>query len=474
MILVFMLKWAVALTLLYSLYGLFLSKETFYTVNRCVLLSIIVISAVLPFIHVTTEHQSVVNDAVENVSQQLVLRPKEAQDADGGVSYAALVVLIIYIGGLVAMIGRYLLSLLSVLNILRNSKRENDCYINNNVESPFSWFNYIVISRADLERNGKAMLAHERVHARRGHSYDLLFCDICCCLQWFNPFVWMLKEDLCAVHEYEADYGVTHCEGIDYHDYQMLLIDKATEKQVPGIVNSINRSSLKHRMKQMYRKPSSKRALLKVLYVLPLSLLVMYAFASPQTAAKVNSVATSAVEALESAERTIADYAKESIEIESPESTEKAEAKDVDDLETLATEYADIVDDPDISPQYNGGADALVQYLTSNIQYPSIARRCGVEGRIVVGFIVEADGSLSGAEVLSNMSSTHMAVVSGDTISANEGGYIEEDDFNKAKSALEEEALRLIKSMPRWMPGVHEGRNVRTEMLQPVYFNLNE
>lgn len=88
--------------------------------------------------------------------------------------------------------------------------------------------------------------------------------------------------------------------------------------------------------------------------------------------------------------------------------------------------------------------------------------------------IVEADGSLSGAEVLSNMSSTHMAVVSGDSISANEGGYIEEDDFNKAKSALEEEALRLIKSMPRWMPGVHEGRNVRTEMLQPVYFNLNE
>lgn len=201
--------------------------------------------------------------------------------------------------------------------------------------------------------------------------------------------------------------------------------------------------------------------------------MTMYVFANPQAVAKVNSVANSAVEALESAERTIADYAKESVEIESTEPIEKAEAKEVDDHETIDTEYADIVDDPDISPQYNGGADALLQYLTSNIRYPSIARRCGVEGRIVVGFTVEADGSLSGAEVLSNMSCTDMAVVSGDSISANEGGYIEEDDFNKAKSALEEEALRLIKSMPRWIPGVHEGRNVGTEVLQPVYFNLS-
>lgn len=472
MILVFMMKWAVALTLLYSLYGLFLSKETFYTVNRCVLLSIIAISAALPFVNITTEHQNVANATVETLSQQLVLHPKEARHADGDVSYTALTVLIIYICGIVAMIGRYLLSLVSVLKILRNSKREKDYYINDNVESPFSWFNNIVISRADLERNGKALLAHERVHAHRGHSYDLLICDICCMLQWFNPFAWMLKEDLCAVHEYEADYGVTHCEGVDYHDYQMLLIDKATEKQVPGIVNSINRSSLKHRLKQMYRKPSSRKALLKVMYILPLSMFVMYAFASPQTVAKVNSIATSAAEALESTEKTIADYAKESIA--SAEPTEKAVAQGVDEPEAIDNDYEDIIDDPDISPQYNGGADALQQYLASSIQYPSIARQCRVEGRIVVGFTVEADGSLSGAEVWSNMSSTDLAVVSGDSKIANEGSSVEEEEFNEAKLALEEEALRLIKSMPRWMPGVHEGRNVRTEMLQPVYFNLNE
>lgn len=472
MILVFLLKWAVALTLLYSLYGLFLSKETFYTVNRCVLLAIIVISAVLPLVHITTEHQNVVNATVETVSQRLVLRPKETKLAGGDVSYTALAALIIYMCGLVAMIGRYLLSLVSVLKILRNSKHEEDYFINDNVESPFSWFNYIVISREDLERNGKALLAHERVHAHRGHSYDLLICDICCLLQWFNPFAWMLKEDLCAVHEYEADYGVTHCEGMDYHDYQMLLIDKATEKQVPRIVNSINRSSLKHRLKQMYRKPSSKGALLKVLYILPLSMFVIYAFASPQTIAKVNSIADSAVKALESTERTIAAHAKESIA--SAEPTEKAESQEVDKPKAIDNDYADIVEDPDISPQYIGGADALLHYLASNIQYPSVARRCRVEGRIVVGFTVETDGSLSGAEVLSNMSSTDLAVASGDSRIANEGRSVEEDEFNEAKLALEEEALRLIKNMPRWMPGVHEGRNVRTEMLQPIYFNLNE
>lgn len=473
MFLVFIMKWAIALTLLYSLYGLFLSKETFYTVNRCVLLSIIVISAVLPFVHITTEHHNVVNSAVESMSQQLTLRPEEAQTADREIASAALAVLIVYMCGLVAMTGRYVISLVSVLNILRGSKREEDYYINDKVDSPFSWFNYIVISKADIERNGKALLAHERVHAHRGHSYDLLLCDICCLLQWFNPFAWMLKEDLCAVHEYEADYGVTHCEGVDYHDYQMLLIDKATEKQLPGIVNSINRSSLKHRLKQMYRKPSSRRALLKVMYVLPLSMFVMYAFASPETIAQIDTIVGTVVKKLNTAEKEIVSTAMKSVNGQETLDS-KTEEKLNETIVATDNGNEDIIDDPDIAPQYEGGEESANEYIARNVQYPDIARRSAMEGRIVVGFVVKPDGSLTDLEVLSNMAKTKIAVASDGFAQSDGEEYIKEEDFHKARQALEQEALRIVKSMTGWNPAIHEGKKVGSQSMLTIYFSLND
>lgn len=456
MFLVFIMKWAIALTLLYSLYGLFLSRETFYTVNRCVLLSIIVISAVLPFVHFTTEHHSVVNSAVENMSQQLVLRPEEAKAVDSNVYSAALVVLIIYMCGLVVMTGRYVISLASVLNILRDSKREEDYYINDKVDSPFSWFNYIVISRADIERNGKALLAHERVHAHRGHSYDLLFCDICCLLQWFNPFAWMLKEDLCAVHEYEADYGVTHCEGVDYHDYQMLLIDKATEKQLPGIVNSINRSSLKHRLKQMYRKPSSRSALLKVIYVLPLSMFVMYAFASPQVTQELNTFAAKAKDGLTKAERKILMPIIE----ERNEKEDEGNAEVIVHAENETTEHTtsdEIIINPDTPPQFENGMKDFAEYFYTYSHMPRIASENKVKGLVVVYFVVEKDGSVSGVEIESSDATSEEADVSPEIL-------------EECKEAFEEETKRMINSMHEWKPGTHNGAVARCAFSTVIRF----
>lgn len=456
MFLVFIMKWAIALTLLYSLYGLFLSRETFYTVNRCVLLSIIVISAVLPFVHITTEHHSVVNSAVETMSQQLVLRPEEAKAVDSNVSSAALVVLIVYMCGLVVMTGRYVISLVSVLNILRGSKREEDYYINDKVDSPFSWFNFIVISRADIERNGKALLAHERVHAHRGHSYDLLFCDICCLLQWFNPFAWMLKEDLCAVHEYEADYGVTHCEGVDYHDYQLLLIDKATEKQLPGIVNSINRSSLKHRLKQMYRKPSSRSALLKVIYVLPLSMFVMYAFASPHVTQELKTFAAKAKDGLTKAERKILMPIIE----EGNEKEDEGNAEVIAHAENETTEHTtsdEVIINPDTPPQFENGMKDFAEYFYTYSHMPRIASDNKVKGLVVVYFVVEKDGSVSGVEIESSDATSEEADVSPEIL-------------DECKEAFEEETKRMIYSMHEWRPGTHNGAVARCAFSTVIRF----
>ena len=84
---------------------------------------------------------------------------------------------------------------------------------------------YIVISQADLKENGHDILLHEQAHIRNHHSWDLLLVEVCSWLQWFNPAIWLLKQELQNIHEYEADEEVLR-QGIDARQYQMLLIKK--------------------------------------------------------------------------------------------------------------------------------------------------------------------------------------------------------------------------------------------------------
>lgn len=122
------------------------------------------------------------------------------------------------------------------------------------------------------------ILVHEQAHQRLGHSWDLLLVDLLGCLQWFNPAMWLLRVELRAVHEYEADEQVLRC-GVDAKDYQMLLIKKAVGGRWYSIANSLNHSNLKNRITMMLRKRSSRWARAKALYVLPLACLALGAFA---------------------------------------------------------------------------------------------------------------------------------------------------------------------------------------------------
>ena len=144
--------------------------------------------------------------------------------------------------------------------------------------TPFSWGRYIVISEEDLADNGAAILAHERAHARLHHSVDLLVTDLAGCLQWFNPAMWLLRRELRAIHEYEADAAVL-AGGVDAKSYQMLLIRKAVGGRWYSVANSFNHSKLKNRITMMLRKRSSRRTEARALLLLPLVGLALGAFA---------------------------------------------------------------------------------------------------------------------------------------------------------------------------------------------------
>ena len=94
-------------------------------------------------------------------------------------------------------------------------------------------------------------------------------------------------------------------------------------------------------------------------------------------------------------------------------------------------------------PIFEGGDAALLKYLTDSVKYPELAKKHGVQGRVVIGFIVEKDGSLTDVKVL-----RHVDI------------------------ALDAEALRVVKGMPKWIPGRHNGQRVRVRYLLPIHICL--
>ena len=264
-------KVAVLIVVFYMFYRLMLSRETFHRVNRVVLLLTAIASFVLPLC-VITLHKTVTLAVRPTVSvgefQVGVVeetRPELWQ----------MVLPYLFIIGVVLTLGHTVGSIVKVMLLIRKSERHPQpdgtivCVTGNADVSPFSWMRYIVMNRDDYEAQDAAILAHERGHIRLRHSWDVVLVDLLTALQWFNPAMWMLRQDLRAIHEYEAD-GEVLSQGINARQYQYLLISKASGIGGYSIANGISHSTLKNRITMMLHKKSERSSLLKLLALIPI------------------------------------------------------------------------------------------------------------------------------------------------------------------------------------------------------------
>ena len=306
---IYILKSSVCLVLFYLFFRLLLSKETFHRFNRMALLGVLFFSLLIPCIEVTTRHQVEVQQAVLSIEQLLLMAELEATPADTGavqetpaISWVQ-VVLLVYLAGILLLACRNIYSLICLFRLIHSGKHEKlekgvTLVVHHQEIAPFSWMKYIVISRKDLEENGREILIHEMAHIHHSHSIDLLLADICIFFQWFNPGAWLLKQELQNIHEYEADETVIN-EGVNAKEYQLLLIKKAVGTRLYSMANSFNHSKLKRRITMMLKEKSNPWARLKYLYVLPLAAIAVTAFARPEisetmeeiSVAKVNDLA---------------------------------------------------------------------------------------------------------------------------------------------------------------------------------------
>ena len=297
---IYILKSSVCLVLFYLFFRLLLSKETFHRFNRMALLGVLFFSLLIPCIEVTTRHQVEVQQAVLSIEQLLLMAELEVTPANVGavqetsaISWVQ-IVLLVYWAGILFLACRNIYSLICLFRLVHSGKHEKlekgvTLVVHNQEIAPFSWMKYIVISRKDLEENGREILIHEMAHIHHRHSVDLLVADICIFFQWFNPGAWLLKQELQNVHEYEADETVIN-EGVNAKEYQLLLIKKAVGTRLYSIANSFNHSKLKKRITMMLKEKSNPWARLKYLYVLPLAAIAVTAFARPEISEKVEEI----------------------------------------------------------------------------------------------------------------------------------------------------------------------------------------
>ena len=268
-------KTALVLAVFYMFYRLLLSKETFHRFNRIVLLGTAALSFILPLCVITIKEVVILP---YTTSMEKTVETVNEISATGTAAYTQpiwpYIIAGVFIMGAAAVLMTTLVSIFRVKSILRHGERRmlesgETLIITDSDTAPFSWMKYIVISRSDFEGGCEQIMTHEKAHIALRHSWDLLFVDIITVFQWFNPAIWMLKADLRALHEFEADDAVLR-SGANIKEYQYLLIRKAVSKSGYSVANSFNHSTLKARITMMLNKKSSRMSVWKALYVIPL------------------------------------------------------------------------------------------------------------------------------------------------------------------------------------------------------------
>ena len=441
---IYILKSSVCLVLFYLFFRLLLSKETFHRFNRMALLGVLFFSLLIPCIEVTTRHQVEVQQAVLSIEQLLLMAELEATPANVGavqetptISWVQ-IVLLVYLAGILFLVCRNIYSLICLFRLVHSGKHEKlekgvTLVVHNQEIAPFSWMKYIVISRKDLEENGREILIHEMAHIHHRHSVDLLVADICIFFQWFNPGAWLLKQELQNIHEYEADETVIN-EGVNAKEYQLLLIKKAVGTRLYSMANSFNHSKLKKRITMMLKEKSNPWARLKYLYVLPLAAIAVTAFARPEISEKMEEI--SAVKVNDLAEIVQEKVLQDTVKVSKDE---KKDALVVTGVKSKEEEEIVIFEVVEQMPEYPGGMSALQKYLSEKTAGSPMKGKAG--GRVMVGFTVAETGKIKDVRVLQS-----------------------------DEASLNQEAERIVSEMPDWIPGKQRGRPVPVKYTVPIRF----
>lgn len=289
----FLLKSSLVIGILYFFYKLFLQKETFFQSMRIYFIIGVISSILLPLLIIPVYIDAVpviVSEFVSNESVKGVVVGIEPVKTPVKIITPfnwILLLNVIYITGVLIFITKFLIELFSLIGLIYKSKKQrNGNYIFVEVEkelSPFSIFNYIVYNKKQFNQEElKDIIAHEKVHVKQKHSIDMLLVQLLVIVQWFNPLVWLYKDDLQQNLEYIADKFAQE-KAITKKKYQYLLLKTSIPNNPFALSNNFFNSHLKKRIMMLQKSQTKRINQIKYVLLLPLIVVFLYAFNVKET-----------------------------------------------------------------------------------------------------------------------------------------------------------------------------------------------
>ena len=412
---IYLLKVNVGIALFYAFYKLFCQRDTFFQWRRFALLSFLGISFIYPLLNIQdwVKEQPAMYELADYyanwmATEEITATTPVVIDAHQLPSLLTIGIYLYYIG-VIVMSFRFIVQLFSVLRMRWKGTRsivDGQRIISIPTEAdPFSFFGWIFLYLPGLkDESREEILKHEQTHARQWHSMDVILCELINIVCWFNPFAWLIKTEIRLNLEYLADNKVAETTS-DCKLYQYHLLNLVNKNVQTGLCNNFNVSHLKHRIIMMNKKRTHTAGRIKYALFVPLAAALLIA-------SNISCISSEKQE----------------------EISEKQESR------AAEGEVFQVVEE---MPEFPGGMAECMKWLNQNIKYPADAKEKGVQGRVIVQFVVEKDGTIVNAKVVRG---------------------VDPD--------LDAEALRVVNQSPKWKPGKQKGEAVRVKYTLPIMFRL--
>ena len=430
---IYLIKINVALVLLYGFYRLTVSRDTFFGLRRLTLWLIYAVALMVPALNLeywvrdTPTMESMANVYADTFYPVVVVKAQAPS-----ITWMDML-LGIYWAGVAVLSLRLVWQLFSIIRLAVISRKQEvegiTVHLLRGEGSPFSFFRWVFMYPSTLEgRQLHEVMVHECTHVSGHHSLDTLFSELFSIACWFNPFAWLMKQEVRMNLEYLADESVLS-DGNARKSYQYHLLGLAYRQpnESTKIANNFNLLPLKKRIKMMNKRRTSEIGKAKYLLFAPLAGVLLM------------------VSNIESVAREIGEQIPEVAEVQQ-KAEQAAEEKVKTKPQTDTTKKKKTWDCmPETMPQFPGGQGVLMKYLAANIKYPASAVKAKKQGRVIVTFIVQKDGSITHAKIAKSID-----------------------------PELDAEALRIVKGMPKWTPGTQNGKPVSVRYMVPVKFSLQK
>ena len=495
---IYLIKINVALILLYGFYRLTVSRDTFFGLRRLTLWLIYAVALMVPALHLeywvrdTPTMESMAYVYADTFYPVVVVK-----DQASGITWMDMLLGIYWVGVAVLSL-RLVWQLFSIIRLVVISRKQEVegimVHLLKGEGSPFSFFRWVFMYPSTLEgRQLHEVMVHECTHVSGLHSLDTLFSELFSIACWFNPFAWLMKQEVRMNLEYLADESVLS-DGNARKSYQYHLLGLAYRQpnESTKIANNFNLLPLKKRIKMMNKRRTSEIGKAKYLLFAPLAGVLLMVSNIESVAREIGEQIPEVAEVQQKTEQALnADVAvanpmaKDAVEMMNPAETEEmeadkaaeakaevAKAEEAKAAEVAKAEEAKAVEQakqaaeekvktkpqtettkkknswdciPETMPYFPGGNVLMLKYLADNIKYPASAVKAKKQGRVIVGFIVQKDGSITHAKIVRSID-----------------------------PELDAEALRVVKGMPKWTPGTQLGKPVSVKYVLPVKFSLQK